>query len=485
MKATAYCSTFAATVIDPVTFRRVKAKKSEARAAAPIVYGTDFSPRAKAELEVAAEFARRLDAPLVLTHAIDLSRTLARDVEASRWLTASRKRDLREIANSLRENGFKVVEVARPGPVDQTLSQVAADEKAELLMVSERSQRIGQGLRTSTAARVAARTHTPMLLLRETEPVRAWLRGDCPLKVFVAYNFSATADAALRWVKQLMHVGPCEVVLGYVNQPIEDYIRIGARGALPFGANPPDVLAVLERDLKARAHTLLGHVPVKCRVVPEAWRTNVRLAQLAREENANLVVAGSRQYTGVKRWWHGSVSRALLKKCPVSVAIVPLVTAQREPAASIAVKRHVLVATDLSSTGNAAIPHALALLPDGGLLTLMHVSPLPPMVRDHVRWDLARDASLPSAERLAISDRLRRLVPADATQRGILVQTEVVFAADVGQAISQTAERLSVDAICLGSGNRHVMSRVFLGSVTRAVRSLTRRPLLVVPAERT
>lgn len=168
----------------------------------------------------------------------------------------------------------------------------------------------------------------------------------------------------------------------------------------------------------------------------------------------------------------------------MSVVIVPLATARHEPAAPIAVKRHVLVATDLSAAGNAAIPHALALLPEGGLLTLMHVSSLPPVISDHVRRDLARDARLPSTEGLAISNRLRQLIPSDATQRGILAQTEVVLAANVGQAISQTAERLSVDAICLSSGSRSEVSRTILGSVTRTVRSLTRRPLLLVPAAR-
>lgn len=484
MKSTAHCSTFAPAAIESVTFRRLKVKPPDAGVPAPIVYGTDFSPGAKVQLEAAAEFARRLNAPLVLTHAIDLPRTLARDTRASRWLTALRKRGLRETATSLREDGLKVVEVARPGPADEMLLQVADDENAQLIVVSGRSQRIGQRLRAGTTGRVATRSHTPVLMLREAEPVRGWLRGERPLKVFVAYNFSATADAALRWVKQLTRVGPCDVVLGYVNQPIEDHLRIGARGPLPFGENPPEVLSVLERDMKARARTLLGDVPVSCRVTPDTGRTHVRLAQLAREENADLIVAGARQYRGLQRWRHGSVSRALLKKSPVSVAVVPLATARREPAAPIAVRRHVLVATDFSAVGNAAIPHALALLPEGGLLTLMHVSSLPPMISEHLRQDLARDATAPSAERLALSSRLRQLIPADAAQRGILAQTEVVLAADVGQAISQTAERLSVDAICLSTGSRSEVSRTILGSVTRTVRSLTRRPLMLVPTSR-
>jgi nucleotide-binding universal stress UspA family protein len=168
----------------------------------------------------------------------------------------------------------------------------------------------------------------------------------------------------------------------------------------------------------------------------------------------------------------------------VNVAIVPLAHEPIGPATTIPVKRHVLVATNLSATGNAAVPHALALLPDGGLLTLMHVAALPPVIGDHVRRELGRDAALAPAEGVALSNRLRALVSPEAAKRGILVQTEVLLATDAGQAIALTAVRLSVDAICLATDMRSDVSRTFLGSVTRTVRELTRRPLLVVPAPR-
>jgi nucleotide-binding universal stress UspA family protein len=164
------------------------------------------------------------------------------------------------------------------------------------------------------------------------------------------------------------------------------------------------------------------------------------------------------------------------------MAVVPLATTSGGDATRVPPKRHILLATDLSAVGNAAVPHALALLPEGGLLTLMHVTAFPSMMSDHVRRELGHGSMLSPTERNAISDRLRQLVPADAGDRGIFAQTEVVSAADVGRAISQAAERLSVDAICLASDNRTEVSRTLVGSTTRTVRALTRRPLLVVPA---
>ena len=469
-------------MVDSVTFRRVKFTPPALNP--PVVYATDLSPGADSAGEVVAEFARRLGSPLALAHPIHLPGALAGDRKASRWLVASRKRTLRQTAASLREKDFDVVESVRPGPADASLAQFADGQNARLIVVPGKTRRMSRWPRTSLAARIAGRARTPVLVLRETDTLHEWLREKRPLKVFIAYNFSASSDAALRWVKHLARVGPCEVVLTYVNQPVEDYVRIGARGPLPFGHNPPEVLAVLERDLKARARAILGDVPVRCRIEPDAGRIPSRLVQLAREERADMIVAGSRQLTGLKRLRSGSISRALLDTAPMNMAIVPLAHNSNGAATSLPVKRHVLVATDLSATGNAAVPHALALLPDGGLLTLMHVAAMPPMIGEHVRRELGRDAALAPAERIALSNRLRALVPADAADRGILAQTEVALAAEAGQAIAQTAERLSVDAICLATDKRSEISRTLLGSVTRTVRELTRRPLLVVPVPR-
>ena len=453
--------------------------------AGSVVFGTDFSPRSDVIAEVAGEFARRLGVQLALTHAVEMPRTLARDARASRWLLASRKRTLRADATALRKTGLRVVGSVRPGRTDEVLLRTATYENAQLIVVAPpERRRMRDRLRGTVAGRAAARTRAPLLMVRDPEPLGAWLRGKRPLKIFVAYNSTATADAALRWVKQLTRLGPSEVVLGYVNQPIEDYLRIGARGPLPFGANPPDVLAVLERDMKARARALLGDIPVHCRVEPDGARTHARLAELAREEGADLLVVGSRQHAGLKRLWHESVSRDLLNEATMNVAIVPLTKTSAGRALGATASRHVLVATDFSASGNAAIPHALALLPEGGLLTLMHVASLPPAVSDQARRDFGRESKLSPAAICSLSNRLRELVPTDIGGRGIFAQVEVVAAADVGRAISQAAERLGVDAICLGSDNRSEIGRALLGSVTRTVCSLTRRPLLIVSALR-
>lgn len=464
-------------VIESVKFRRIEIKKP-----APVLCSTDFSPTADKALEVAADFARQLGAPLAVTHPIGIPRTLVRDKKASEWITAARQRTLRETSAALRVKGLEVRERVRPDSPAKAILQVARDENAQLIVVPVAERRfMGQRLRASGVAQIAGKARSPVLMLRDAEPLRRWLQDDRPLKVVVAYNFSTSSEAALSWVKQLTRIGPCEVVLAYTNQPYHDYMRIGAQGPLPFGHNPPDVLAVLERDMNARAIAVLGDVPARCRVEPNAQRTHVQLAQLAAEEGADLIVTGSRQYAGLKRLWHGSVSRALLKHSPMNVAVVPLTNTGGDLAAPTRVNRHVLVATDFSPVGNASVAHALTLLPEGGLLTLMHVAARLPTVSERARNDLGRDERMSLTDRLTISKRLRHLVPSDAAERGVFTQTIVESAVNAGQAISQAAERLSVDVICLATEKRSAVSRAFFGSVTRTVHRLTRRPLLVVP----
>ena len=42
-------------------------------------------------------------------------------------------------------------------------------------------------------------------------------------------RFTATSEAALRWVGELQAIGPCELVVGYVEWPPEQRVRLALR----------------------------------------------------------------------------------------------------------------------------------------------------------------------------------------------------------------------------------------------------------------
>jgi nucleotide-binding universal stress UspA family protein len=142
----------------------------------------------------------------------------------------------------------------------------------------------------------------------------------------------------------------------------------------------------------------------------------------------------------------------------------------------------VLAPTDLSEIGNAAIPHAYALLrATGGVVELCfvaeHALPYPAYVYE-------QPDRLTATERIRIEQRLRALVPADAAALGITTHVLVVDGGKPAEAIVAAAERLNVDAISLASHGRGGVARAVIGSVADAVVRSARRPVLVIPARR-
>ena len=141
----------------------------------------------------------------------------------------------------------------------------------------------------------------------------------------------------------------------------------------------------------------------------------------------------------------------------------------------------VLAPTDLSSAGNRAIPFAYALVAaHGGVVELCHVHeralPNPPYAYDR------SEGKLTVEERTHIEGALLALVPTDAERSGIATHITVIDGGKAAEAIVQAAERFVVDAIALGSHGMGGGPQSLLGSVSRAVLSRARRPVLVLPS---
>jgi nucleotide-binding universal stress UspA family protein len=145
--------------------------------------------------------------------------------------------------------------------------------------------------------------------------------------------------------------------------------------------------------------------------------------------------------------------------------------------------RRVLAPTDLSDLGNEAVPYAYAMLPGGGTVYLIHVVEtvtIPNPLYAHYSPGRAPTAEERAKQERALAEELRQLVPSDAAQRGIETQVEVVESEQVSEAICAMAERLEVDALCIGTHGRSGLPRVLFGSVTERVMHCTHRPVLLV-----
>jgi nucleotide-binding universal stress UspA family protein len=464
--------------------RKTKRIDSEAaQASGGIVFGTDFSENAHNAAAAAAAIAKRMGEPLTLVHAVDLPKLGKSTADAVKWFTNSRQRDLHQEATMLRKTGSVVEERIVAGRADEVLANCARQERARLVVVSSLGYRgVDRWLVGSVAERTAECATVPTLIVRDPSHLLKWAKDGRPLRVFVCFNRTATSECALSWVKEFSRGGSLEVVVGWVNWPTEEWARVDGNGPLSLTSNTPDVQRILERDVTEKVREILGDASFRVRIEAGLGRPDYHLAEMASEERADLLVVGSHQYRGFERLWHASVSRGLLHRASMSVAVVPHVSGKSRPVTMPRPVQQVLVATDFSELANAAIPRAYSLLHGRGAVHLLHVmlqpGELPPGLQEQIVD--CHDRKEEDRAVAECAENLRALVPVEAEAQGILTQVQVIKGRDVAATICQYAERLGVDVICLGSHGRSGLSGTLLGSVTQEVMARSRRPLLVI-----
>lgn len=444
-----------------------KTKKDER----PIACGTDFSDVAIEAVDIAAEMARRLDVKLLLLHVQEFRGLAVADPGLFEQVVLNSRQELHRHAERLRKLGTKVDARILSGSVFNELVDTAARAEARLMVVGA----VGHGLARrlligSVAERVAETSAIPTLVVRPGSRLGLWLRGKHPLKVLIGYDFSATGDAALRWLNALQDLGACETSVVYLDWPPEEARRLGYEGPLPLTKNPEEIQNLLERDLSERVAMLLPPEKVTIKVEAGWGHTQGYLFEMAHRDHVDLLVVGTHHRHGLGRLRFGSVSRAVLHHSTASVAVVPAHEA-KEPA--LPKLRRVLVATDFSDLGNKAVAYGCAVLRKGGTLRLIHV------VEPANGASSARNKPRPAKRNPKFASKLRALVPGDASER-FAIEEAVIEAADAAEAIAQEAERFGADAICLGSHGRTGLARTFLGSVAQGVMTQTKRPVLIV-----
>jgi nucleotide-binding universal stress UspA family protein len=436
-----------------------------------VLCGTDFSENSKQAADVACALAKLLRAPLELVH--------VSVIPAHSLL----EKELTDEAARLRGKGAVVHTAMLDGNPDEALVKRAKPKSCRMVVVSSLGKRtLSRWLLGNVSERTAERAPVPTLVVRDAWPFEAWARGEHPLKIFVAFNFTATSDAALGWVKSLLALGPCDVVVGYVDFPLDQRARLGGTGPVPLVGNLPEVQDVLERDLQARAAELLGTTDFRVCVDANWGRPDVPLAAMAGQLDADLVVVGSHQYRGFERFWNLSVSSGILRNAAMSVAVVPMITKTPRTAGIAPPLRKVMVSTDFSALANHAIPHACSLLRGGGTLHLVHVT----HPHEMPGGEFLKGPANPKFKTLhakhvqACANKLRALIPSEAAAMGISTEVEVAEHENPATGICQAAERFAADAICLGTHGLSGLSKTLMGSVAQKVLAKCQRPLLLI-----
>jgi nucleotide-binding universal stress UspA family protein len=438
-----------------------------------IVCGTDlFAPSLEAA-RAAAALAARWKEPLELVHVLENAG--AETAERRRAIEATLEKEAERLAAEL---GVEVSARMGTGIPDHELCTAA--QGASLLVVGALGRRMSTRWRLGSVAERLAQTATvPLLVVRDARAIEAWTREERALVVVLGLDGGTTSASARRALSELRRRDHCDVIEAHVYDAAAEPRRHDMWSTEEQGEERAVIERGLERHLHARAGELPGRGALRFRAMPAVQGVAETLVALAAEEHADLLVLGSHRRGPIGRRLRGSVSMAVLSLAATNVLCVPHGAFPVALPRPVSVRK-VLAATDFSESGNQAVATAYALLPAGGMVTLLHVDVTPVFAMSIPMRILPHDAD--EAEREA-RRMLAELVPEQASKDGIRTEIDCTEDFDPARAIVNAAERHDCDLVCVGTHGQGPLS-VLLGSVAREVLRRSRRPVLVVPAAR-
>ncbi|MBL8918368.1 MAG: universal stress protein [Myxococcaceae bacterium] len=444
-----------------------------------IVCGIDFSTWSSSAAVVAATLAGRLNDRLYLVHVLE-PHVERMDPPAFAKVQALLHERLNGEIVRLKEFTQAGIEaVVLPGEVADAIREFATNKKAVLIVVGSAGHGAGALVKLGgSSERLASGCDVPVLVVREPDSFVGWAKGQ-GLRAIVGFDDSEASMSALRWLEKLRKLAPVDVVLSRVYYQDEAHRQYGLSRRFSYTDPDPRVEGLIERDLKAHVPELEGKGELFYRAKLAVGRVADHLLELAEAERCQVVVVGTHGRKGLARMW--SVSAAALHLSRMSVAVVPPDGAPAR-VAQPRVKR-VLVTTDFSKLGNAAVPWAFAIAEPGAEVYLTHVTLTTGIAGELVEQYLPSADLLPQVParvEFEVAARLRALTPSSAIEKGIVTRTEVIRGPNAAQAIAEAAERVAADVIVISSHGRTGFSRTVFGSVAEEVMTTSRKPVFVV-----
>lgn len=175
------------------------------------------------------------------------------------------------------------------------------------------------------------------------------------------------------------------------------------------------------------------------------------VADVARERGAHAIVVGTGQHGALGRLVYGERAVQIARLAERPVIVVP-------PRAVAGPVSEALVAVDFSPVTLRAARFALAMLADGGRLTLVHVKSAVNLREEGAGW-------WEEAYERRAADLFRRFTAGLRPERGITVTTTLLHG-DAAAALLAHAREREVGLIACGGRRHSFIERVLLGSVS-------------------
>ena len=277
-----------------------------------ILVATDFSARSDRAIRRAVLLARQFSAAVAIVYVVndDQSELL---VKAE---SAAAKKLLGAICRSIKDqDGLPCAMELRSGSAFQGILDAARDYAADLVVVGAHRRQVLRDLFIGTTAeRVIDFGEWPVIMANAI-PAESYRH------VLVAIDFSDHSAQAVRRIFEMGLDRQAHVTVMHAFQTAGDTLIGGSV------MSDPERSASLEQA-SARAAEQLSNFLRQLNVKPNSIRLKhgppaTKIRECAREEGAELIVLGTKGYSGLKSVIWGSVSEEVLRMADCDVLTIP------------------------------------------------------------------------------------------------------------------------------------------------------------------
>jgi nucleotide-binding universal stress UspA family protein len=273
-----------------------------------ILTAVDLGPGGERVLAGAAALARMLAVPLHVRSVVEQDGSGAAAGSAAEAAEESLAALVRRVT---RDDGAASVRVLT-GSAAPRILEAARDVRADVIVIGPHAGRDpGAAVFGTTADRIVREATVPCLVLHGTVP--AGFR-----RIVVPTDFSANADGALRaaarWARVLGNpAGPAELHVLYAGPHLERPEDRGVEEAwiLPELESAKELVLLAAPGLAVETHVTWTGRPAES------------IVEWAAAHGADLIVAGTRGASAVRRIWLGSTAGSVARRAQVPVLLVP------------------------------------------------------------------------------------------------------------------------------------------------------------------
>ena len=300
-----------------------------------ILVPTDFSPESLKAIDYALSLLHNADGTLHLVHVhdVDYSYAATSILATAPLISAGEveafcRTELQKVAASRTSGGTEPTLHCRTGRAFDEICKLAAEIKAELLVISTHGRTGLQHLVLgSTAERVVRYAPCPVLVVRDRERdfvdrAQSTTAADTPLNlgmIVVPVDFSDCSAEGVRYAIKFAKSAGAKLSLVHVVQ-VQPFIPSDQFAA--FARKPAP--GIIERAAKMQMRKFIRDfefdgVPHESSVV--IGRAAYQICEVAEKSGADLIIASTRGSTGLAHVLMGSTAEHVVRyaKCPVLV----------------------------------------------------------------------------------------------------------------------------------------------------------------------